>query len=352
MLFLGSFALGLDAYILVGLLPDIAQSLKSSVHLVSLGIAIFTASYAISAPILSGLFTNIKYGLLFGLGLFFIGNIITISAHHLTLFYVARCLAGMGAGIFSPLCVNAGKLLFDENYKGRVLALILGGLSVGTAFGVPISLLLLQDRGWHVPFYFILICTSISTIGVLKTSFVSPPSISIKNKLKNLTFRPLQKILFTSFLTAFSSLGLYSFLGILIPQHLVLGMWCWGIGGLCGAFSAGWLLDHLLTPQSFLKILLCTLLLGLSLLFIFPPVGCLLWGFAGWASIVPQQYKILALENIDTTAAVALNSSINYLGGAVGTALGSILLTLFAPSILVMVAILILLFNLFIVTKK
>ena len=132
-------------------------------------------------------------------------------------------------GIFSPLCVNAGKLLFNEHSKGRVLALMLGGLSVGTAFGVPISLLLVQGWGWHVPFYFILICTSISTIGVLKTSFISPSYISVKAKLKNLTFRPFQKILFISFLTAFASLGLYSFLGILIPQNLVLSMWCWGI---------------------------------------------------------------------------------------------------------------------------
>ncbi|WP_269915289.1 hypothetical protein [Acinetobacter sp. HY1485] len=87
-------------------------------------------------------------------------------------------------------------------------------------------------------------------------------------------------------------------------------------------------------------------------LFIFPPLGCLLWGFAGWASIVPQQYKILALENIDTTAAVALNSSINYLGGAVGTALGGILLTFFVPSILVIVAMSVLLFSLFIVYTR
>ena len=51
---LGSVALGLDAYVIAGLLPAIAGSLKASESSVGLGVAAFTGSYAIAGPILAG----------------------------------------------------------------------------------------------------------------------------------------------------------------------------------------------------------------------------------------------------------------------------------------------------------
>lgn len=51
---LGSVALGLDAYVIAGLLPAIAASLGSRVATVGLGVATFTGAYALSGPILAG----------------------------------------------------------------------------------------------------------------------------------------------------------------------------------------------------------------------------------------------------------------------------------------------------------
>jgi len=51
-----------------------------------------------------------------------------------------------------------------------------------------------------------------------------------------------------------------------------------------------------------------------------------LWGAMGWASQAPQQHELLRLQPNHGAAVVALNSSANYLGSAVGSALGGIVL--------------------------
>lgn len=51
---LSSVALGLDAYVVAGLLPAVASSLGAREATVGLGVAAFTGSYAVSGPLLAG----------------------------------------------------------------------------------------------------------------------------------------------------------------------------------------------------------------------------------------------------------------------------------------------------------
>jgi predicted MFS family arabinose efflux permease len=68
----------------------------------------------------------------------------------------------------------------------------------------------------------------------------------------------------------------------------------------------------------------------------YPILGILpffLWGAMGWASQAPQQHVLLHLQPNHGAATVALNSSANYLGSAIGSALGGIvMLAGLAPS--------------------
>jgi predicted MFS family arabinose efflux permease len=51
--------------------------------------------------------------------------------------------------------------------------------------------------------------------------------------------------------------------------------------------------------------------------------GCFLWGLAGWASIAPQQHALVTHDPDHASASIAWNSSVNYLGGSIGAAVGS-----------------------------
>ena len=55
-------------------------------------------------------------------------------------------------------------------------------------------------------------------------------------------------------------------------------------------------------------------------------VPFILWGSSGWATQAPQQHILLQNHNKHGGSAVALNSSINYLGSAIGSAIGGAVL--------------------------
>ena len=58
----------------------------------------------------------------------------------------------------------------------------------------------------------------------------------------------------------------------------------------------------------------------------------LLWGATGWSSQAPQQHTLLSLQPDHGAIVVALNSSSNYLGSAIGAGLGGLALSVgFAP---------------------
>ncbi|MGL4859195.1 MAG: MFS transporter [Enterobacteriaceae bacterium] len=184
---LGAFALGLDAYVLAGLLPSMAQDLHTTQAGVGLGVAVFTAAYAISAPVLVTVASkySMRAALLIGLTLFSIGKIFTMLSPSLSILLIARLVAGVGAGLYSPLASSCAANMVDVAQKGRALALILAGLSIGTALGVPIGLLIASGFGWRWTIGLIAILGIIAALGVAFQSnkLPSTPKISWRDRL-------------------------------------------------------------------------------------------------------------------------------------------------------------------------
>jgi len=106
----GTFALGLDAYVLAGLLPAMASDLNTTQANIGLGVALFTAAYAISAPLIAPALASrysARMTLLSGIMIFIVGNLFTLFSSSLTALLLSRLIAGTGAGIYSPLTLSS-----------------------------------------------------------------------------------------------------------------------------------------------------------------------------------------------------------------------------------------------------
>ncbi|QWA10391.1 MFS transporter [Sodalis ligni] len=342
---LGAFALGLDAYILAGLLPRMAADLHTSQAKVGLSIALFTAAYAISAPALSSIASrySVRTALLCGLGLFSVGNIATMAAPSLWVLLTARMIAGIGAGVFSPLASYSAANLVDASRRGRALSMVLAGLSMGTALGVPLGLLIEDRLGWRWTIGFIVVSGLISAIGVLIhcARFQTPRSIAWHERVMALRTSFTLSTLAVTLWTGIASLGLYTYMAeVTMANGLSLSLntliWMWGLGGMTGALLIGRLLDICLPPIKATLILLVALGIGFYLFGFMPlpmvMLGAFLWGLAGWASIAPQQHALVTHSPKHAVALIAWNSSANYLGGAIGAAAGSVALMAHLPA--------------------
>ena len=103
-LVLGSVALGLDAYVIAGLLSQIANDLGTSGSVIGLGVTAFTGAYAISGPLFSGRAgKDPRSGLLGAVAVFSLANVVTAVSPTVSVFLVSRLIAGAAAGIYSPL---------------------------------------------------------------------------------------------------------------------------------------------------------------------------------------------------------------------------------------------------------
>lgn len=335
------FALGLDAFVISGLLPFISHDLNVSVASAAQAVTAFTLCYALSAPIFATLLSGkeIKNILLLALLVFTCGNILSALSTSFTLLIFSRCVAGVGAGIYSPLAVASSAALVKPEQKGTALSLALGGMSMGVVLGVPLGLLIATKISWQGTLWLISVLGIIGMIAIKlkfpKITAPTPPTlierVSILRNLK------VAVIVAVSFLTAVASLGLYTFISLIVTNlnakySITEYFWVWGVGGMIGSFTVGKIIDKTRAPRIvmvFILALLALSLLAIPLTIKLPIISFvpfLMWGMMGWASQTPQQHALISVEPRHASAAVALNSSINYLGGAVGTVLGSILL--------------------------
>ncbi|OOE65872.1 MFS transporter [Salinivibrio sp. IB868] len=334
------FAFGMDAYVVAGIIPDISTSFQITEAETAQMVTAFTLCYALSAPILATLLASFptKKALVLSMLMFIAANLVTIFSTHLTMLLASRALAGIGAGIFSPLAAASAASLVPADKKGRALGLLLGGMSAGTVVGVPAGLALATWLGWQGVFAVVIGIAIIGLIGVVlgvPQICVAPPP-SLKARVALLASRSVSITITVTFLTAVASLGLYSYLapvitGITQQTNLTPYLWVWGLGGMVGSFTIGHLIDWVKHPRAILlgiltlmSVAILSIPSSLALSSIIAFVPFFLWGAAGWSSLAPQQHTLISLQPEQSAAVVALNSSSNYLGGAVGTLLGGL----------------------------
>ncbi|MEW1657144.1 MFS transporter [Streptomyces sp. NPDC093707] len=342
LLTLGAFTLGLDAYVMAGLLPVLAADVGTRLSLAGQLVTVFTLAYAVCAPLVAGLLSGARPRLLIlaALAVFTLGNALTALAPSLGTLLAARIVAGAGAGVYSALSTAAAAALVPEEQRGRALALVMGGMSAGTVLGVPVGVLLAEHTGWRATLWLVtgLGALALGGLAALLPQVPAGPAVPVRARLAALTDRAVAPVVTVSFLGAVASLGLYTYLAPVLAaaggvHEVTPYLWAWGAGGVLGSALAGPLVDRtgrvrmlaggvllvIVAAQALLPALAGAALPGAL-------VALVLWGAAGWAFQVPQQHRLLQVGAERGTVALALNNSALYLGSAVGSALGGLAL--------------------------
>ena len=336
-LILGMFTLGCNTFMIAGLFPRIAESIGSSIPLVSQGIAAYGIAYLVSAPVFSVFFAkkSVKSTLQNALVIFIFGNFLSLVAENLYCFLIGRVITGLGAGIFTPLCVALAVELGDQKAKGKVLSMIWGANSAGTVFGVPFAIFLSDKLSWHYSIGFVMVLALIVLTGFsFQTfNFYRESTPGLPQRVKLLVNRRILAVIGISCFSSLASLGLYSFI---TPIHkgsvhtIAVTLFIWGIGGLMGSSTVGTFVDKTGKPAT----VMLWVLIGLALSIFSIPftklipylslISYFLWGAFIWAIPTPQQHLLFEIEKNQKTILSALNSSAIGLGCSLGTMFGGL----------------------------
>jgi DHA1 family inner membrane transport protein len=166
MLFLGAFVMGSSELLVVGVLDLVAGDLSVSISTAGTLVTGYALGLAVGGPILTALTIRLnRRTILCGtLVLAIACNLVVALSTSYDLTLVARTLTGAFAGLFDAAAFAAGIAVVPRERAGRALAVVISGVAVSTAVGVPLGTLLGQALGWRGSYTAIVVLIAITLI--------------------------------------------------------------------------------------------------------------------------------------------------------------------------------------------
>lgn len=126
---LGTFAIGMEGFMIAGLLPALSQDLNVSLSVAGQLVTVFSITYALGSPILTTMTGKAERSqvLLWSLLLFAAGNFLCGMATVYPVVFLGRVITALGAGLFAPAATHAASVLVPPDKRGRSLSMVLGG---------------------------------------------------------------------------------------------------------------------------------------------------------------------------------------------------------------------------------
>ncbi|GLI05407.1 MFS transporter [Paenibacillus tyrfis] len=178
---LGVFGIITTEMGIVGVLPQVTQKFNISASQAGWLVSIFALVVAISGPFLTLLASgmNRKFILLTAVLLFAISNIVYAFTTRFDVMLAFRIIpAIVHPAFFSVALVTAASLVSPEN-SGRAVTKVFAGITVGFAFGVPLTSYLAEKVSLEAAFLFGAVVSLVAFIGI----WAWLPSMPVQTKL-------------------------------------------------------------------------------------------------------------------------------------------------------------------------
>jgi len=149
---IGAFGIGTTEFVVMGMLPEIADGLGVSVSAVGLLISAYAVGVVIGAPTLTALgvrFTP-KQTLIGLMVVFVVGNVLSALAPSYGLLVVARVLTALAHGSFFGVGAVAARRLVPRDKATQAISLMMVGLTLANVIGVPLGTFVAQQTSWRL----------------------------------------------------------------------------------------------------------------------------------------------------------------------------------------------------------
>lgn len=336
-LLLGTFAVGTDAWVVAGFLPEMARDLGASVAGAGQAVTVFAISYALGAPLLTAWTgrwprRSLMCAALVALALF---NLAAAAAPSLSLLLLARAAAALAASVITPTAGVLAAATVPATHRGRALALVVSGLTLATAIGVPLGAASSTVASWRTVLVGV---AALSAVAAVAVRYLAPDAPGRAGMSVAQRFAPLARRDVTVTL-ALTTLGMaaaycgYAYIASFTHTRsvaLTLVLLGYGLGALGGSLASGTLADRrgpalglgVAYPLMAIAVVVCAAHLGS----VVTVMAATVWGAASWSQTPPQQQRLIAYDPEHAPMTIGLNASALYLGIAIGTALGGVLI--------------------------
>ncbi|WP_422355139.1 MFS transporter [Roseivirga pacifica] len=165
---IGGFGIGMTEFVIMGILPDVAEALNISIPKAGHFISAYALGVVVGAPILTGIGGKWPaHKVLLVLMLWFtIFNTISAFANSYTSLLIARFLSGFPHGAFFGIgAVVAGKLA-DKGKAAQSIAVMFSGLTLANLIGVPLGTYFGHHFHWNIAFMIVGVIGILAMVGI------------------------------------------------------------------------------------------------------------------------------------------------------------------------------------------
>ncbi|MER5825107.1 MFS transporter [Streptomyces mirabilis] len=338
----GAFGIGTTEFVMMGLLPDVADDLHISIPSAGHLVSAYALGVVIGAPLLAAATARMsrRKVLIALMGLFVAGNALSAFAPDYHWLLAARFVSGLPHGAFFGVGAVVATNLVAPERKARSVSLMFLGLTVANIAGVPVATFIGQHFGWRATFLGV---SAIGLAAIASLAFLIPrdhthgPTGGLRGELAALRSLPVWLSLGTTVAGFGALFSAYSYITPMLTDSagyadssVTLLLALFGVGATVGNLVGGRLADHSLRGTLFGGLVSLVTVLAL-----FPVLMSAQWsaavavtllGAAAFITGSPLQLMVMEKASAAPSLASSANQAAFNLANAGGAWIGGIAL--------------------------
>ena len=340
-LMLGNLITGCSVLAPAGMLIELSSDLGITVRTAGLLVTFGAAMMCVGSPLTAWLTSGIERRTLLTatLAVLALTNAASALAPDYTTLLVIRILMLAVGALYTPQAAGTAALIVSAEKRGSTMAYVFLGWSLAAAIGLPLMTLIASRYGWRAVYGGI---GAVGAVSFLLLAWRLPKGllgarVDIKTWADVGRNRMILVLLLITTLQMSGQFVVFTFMGPLLTKltdagpggvGLVFGLY--GVSGLVGITIATRIVDSwgaYKTSLLFTVLMLIGITVWALCAGIYPLMACavVIWGLGFASTNSMQQVRLVSAAPALASASVSLNTSVLYIGQAVGSAIGGVL---------------------------
>ena len=340
-LMLGNLVTGCSVLAPAGMLPELSSGLGISIHTGGLLITFGAITLCIGSPLTAWLTSQIERRMLLAttLAVLAFGNLASaFAADYASLLGIRLVMLAIGA-LYTPQAAGTAAMIVPAERRGSTIAYIFLGWSLAAAVGLPLITFIASRYGWRAAYGTIgaLGCVSFLLLLMRLPAGLKGTPVDLKTWREVGRSKAILLLLAITMLQMSGQFAVFTFMGPLLkkltdasPDAIGTVFAIYGVCGFLGVVMATRVVDTW-GPYRTSLLFTCLLLAGITGwalsagTLVLMATGVAIWGLGFASTNSMQQVRLVAAAPPLAPATVALNTSVLYIGQAIGSAVGGLL---------------------------
>jgi multidrug resistance protein len=341
---LGAFGIITTEFGVIGILPAVAREFNISIDTAGWLLSGFALTIALTGPFTTLLTAKInrKVMMCLVLAIFVLSNLLSALSSSFAMLMIARILPAFLHPVFWAVATVAASKQVEPKDAPKAVSVVLGGLSIATVLGVPMTTYVAELFNWQASF---LVSGIINLVAFAALAFFVPSmpvteKTSVQNQLAILRKGQLWVNLVATLIMIAGMFSTYGYLAEYLGKlshmsggQISLMLLLFGGTGIVGNWLTGIALSKnvLLTTRVFLLSLILIHLAAYTVGGLFIPMAILIsvWGFIHTGGFLIGQTRSTSEAPEAPELAASLMVSFGNAGVTLGTLLGGFMITAF-----------------------